>query len=249
MIILKSAEELRLMRESGRHCARIMQAIVARVRPGCTTGELNRVAEEEIAKAGLTASFKGYGGFPESICTSVDDEVVHGIPGPRRLEAGQIVSIDLGIIYRGFHSDMAVTVPVGEVEPEKRKLIEVTEESLCAGVAQATVGNRLSDISHAVQVHAERAGFSVVREYVGHGIGRQMHEGPQVPNFGPPGSGPILQEGMTLAIEPMVNLGRYQVYTDLDGWTVRTKDGTASAHFEHTVAVTAEGPQILTLPG
>jgi len=246
MIIIKSPQELEIMREAGRIVARTRRLLVEAVRPGVTTAELDAMAEDAIRRAGATPTFKGYNGFPGSICTSIDDEVVHGFPGPRRLREGEIISIDLGATYRGYVGDAAVTVPVGRVSEEVERLLEATRGSLAEGIARAVVGNHLSDISHAVQEHVERRGFSVVRDFVGHGIGQRMHEDPQIPNFGPPGRGPLLREGMTLAIEPMVNMGGYEVFVEPNGWVVRTRDGRPSAHFEETVAVTADGPWILT---
>ncbi|HEY3315391.1 MAG TPA: type I methionyl aminopeptidase [Bacillota bacterium] len=246
MIIIKSPEELAIMREAGRIVARTRRILSEAVKPGVTTGELDTLAEDVIRKAGATPTFKGYHGFPASICASVDAEVVHGFPGPRRLIEGEIISIDLGATYRGYVGDAAITLPVGEILPEVAALLEATKGGLAAGIAQATGGNHLSDISHAVQAYVESRGFSVVRDFVGHGIGQNMHEDPQVPNFGPPGRGPLLKEGMTLALEPMVNLGTHAVYIEPNGWTVRTLDGKPSAHFEETVAITADGPVILT---
>lgn len=248
MIILKTEEEIGSLREAGRIVAQCHEVLARAIRPGITTKELDEIAEAFIRDAGGVPTFKGYCGYPASICVSVNDEVVHGIPGPRTLVEGDIVSIDAGVTYQGFIGDCAYTWPVGRVSEVASRLMRVTRESLAVGIAQARAGNRLSDISHAVQSHVEKRGFSVVRDYVGHGIGRQMHEEPQIPNFGPPGRGPRLEVGMVLAIEPMVNAGGYEVYTEQDQWTVRTRDGSLSAHFEHTVAITRDGPQILTLP-
>lgn len=247
MIILKTAEEIAVLREAGRIVARCLEILAEAIRPGITTGELDAIAEAFIRKSGGIPTFKGYFGYPASICTSPNDVVVHGIPGPRVLKDGDIVSIDVGVTYKGFVGDAAYTWPVGRVSEAARKLLRVTEEALHAGIAQARPGNRLGDISHAVQAHVEAHGFSVVRDYVGHGVGRRMHEEPQVPNFGPPGKGPVLAAGMVLAIEPMVNAGGHEVFTDRDNWTVRTRDGKLSAHFEHSVAITEDGPEILTL--
>ncbi|MHB8927255.1 MAG: type I methionyl aminopeptidase [Bacillota bacterium] len=246
MIVLKSPQELAVMRQAGRIVAQARRLIIEAVRPGVTTAELDALAEDSIRRSGATPAFKGYHGFPASICASVDDQVVHGFPGPRRLREGEIIAIDLGAVYRGYVGDGAVTVPVGEVPDEVLRLLEATREALAEGITRAVAGNHLSDISHAVQEYVESRGFSVVRDFVGHGIGQKMHEEPQIPNFGPPGRGPLLKEGMTLAIEPMVNLGGYEVFIEPNGWTVRTRDGKPSAHFEETVAVTAAGPQILT---
>lgn len=246
MIILKSERELRYMRDAGRIVAGTLEEVKKATRPDVTTQELDKVAEEYIKGAGAIPAFKGYHGFPGNICTSVNEQVVHGIPGLRRLKSGDNVSIDIGAVINGYYGDAAITVPVGEVDAEVAKLIEVTEASLNRGLEQAVAGNKLSDISHAVQVEAEAHGYGVVRDYVGHGIGRNMHEDPQIPNYGPPGRGPRLKPGMTLAIEPMINLGTYDVRTLDDGWTVVTTDGKRSAHFEHTVVVTEDGPEVLT---
>lgn len=246
MIILKSERELRYMRDAGRIVAGTLEEVKKATRPDVTTQELDKVAEEYIKGAGAIPAFKGYHGFPGNICTSVNEQVVHGIPGLRRLKSGDNVSIDIGAVINGYYGDAAITVPVGEVDAEVAKLIKVTEASLNKGLEQAVAGNKLSDISHAVQVEAEAHGYGVVRDYVGHGIGRNMHEDPQIPNYGPPGRGPRLKPGMTLAIEPMINLGTYGVKTLDDGWTVVTTDGKRSAHFEHTVVVTENGPEILT---
>lgn len=248
MIIRKSPRELEIMREAGRIVARAHEAVRQAVAPGVTTAELNALAEEVIRRAGAVPTFLGYHGFPASICASPNDVVVHGIPGDQPLREGDILSVDIGATFQGYVGDAAYTWPVGRVSDQAEALLRATEESLHKGIAQARVGNRLSDISHAVQAHVEAAGFSVVRDYAGHGVGQAMHEGPQIPNYGPPGRGPRLQEGMVLAIEPMVNTGTFEVYTEPDGWTVRTKDGGLSAHFEHTVAVTDAGPVILTVP-
>ncbi|MEW6308402.1 MAG: type I methionyl aminopeptidase [Bacillota bacterium] len=247
MIILKSKRELALMRKAGRVVAAALAAVEAAVAPGVKTVQLDRVAAAEIARLGAQPAFLGYHGFPASICTSVNDEVVHGVPGERVLEEGDIISIDIGAYLAGFYGDAAVTLPVGEVGPGAQHLIGVTRIALARGIAAAVPGNRLSDIGHAVQAYVEAEGCAVVREYVGHGIGRQMHEPLQVPNFGPAGQGALLKAGLTLAIEPMVNLGGAPVTVDpVDGWTVRTADGTLSAHFEHTIAVTDDGPEVLT---
>lgn len=246
MIIFKSEREIQHMREAGRIVALALRAVREAVAPGVTTKDLDEVAREVITSHGAIPSFKGYHGYPGNICASVNEEVVHGIPGSRKLQEGDIVSVDCGATYNGFVGDSAVTIPVGKIDPVSEQLLRVTEESLYKGIAAAIVGNRLSDISHAVQVHVEAVGFSVVRDYVGHGIGRNMHEDPQIPNFGPPGHGPLLKPGMVLAIEPMVNVGTYKVRTLKDGWTVLTADGKRSAHFEHTIAITPDGPKLLT---
>lgn len=247
MIILKSNREIDLMREAGRIVALALEKMRTSVKPGITTADLDRIAEEVITENGARPLFKGYGGFPASICTSVNEEVVHGIPSLRLLNSGDIISIDIGAEKNGYCGDAAVTLPVGEVSEEALNLLQVTKTALEKGIEKACPGNRLSDISHAVQSYAESHGFSVVREYVGHGIGTKMHEDPKVPNFGPPGRGPRLETGMVLAIEPMVNQGTYQVEVLQDGWTVVTRDRKLSAHFEHTVAVTDNGPEILTV--
>ncbi|HHX95611.1 MAG TPA: type I methionyl aminopeptidase [Clostridia bacterium] len=247
MIILKSNREIDLMREAGRIVALALEKMRTSVKPGITTADLDRIAEEVITGNGARPLFKGYGGFPASICASVNEEVVHGIPSLRLLNSGDIISIDIGAEKNGYCGDAAVTLPVGEVSKEALKLLQVTKTALEKGIEKACPGNRLSDISHAVQNYAESHGFSVVREYVGHGIGTKMHEDPKVPNFGPSGRGPRLETGMVLAIEPMVNQGTYQVEVLQDGWTVVTRDRKLSAHFEHTVAITDNGPEILTV--
>jgi methionyl aminopeptidase len=248
VIIIKSREEIALMRRAGEIVAAAIDAARAAVRPGVTTEELDNVAAREIAGRGAQPSFLGYRGFPKTICTSVNDEIVHGIPGPKRVQEGDLVKLDVGAIVEGFHADSAVTIPVGEPSPEALKLVETTGRALWAGLAEARLGNRLHDIGAAVQTVAEGAGFSVVREYVGHGIGRSLHEEPPVPNYGTPGKGFKLTEGLVLAIEPMVNIGSFETRLLDDGWTVVTEDGTLSAHFEHTVAITADGPWVLTDP-
>lgn len=235
------------MREAGRITARALRVVGETVHPGVTTAELDRVAEEIIRSAGAVPAFKGYHGFPGTICSSVNDQVVHGIPGSTVLREGDILSVDVGAIIDGYYGDSAMTFPVGEVSDNAKALMDATRAALEAGIEQCVVGQRLYDISHAVQQVAEAAGFSVVREYVGHGIGRSMHEDPQLPNFGPAGQGPKLASGMVFAIEPMVNAGGTAVRSLDDGWTVVTEDGSLSAHFEHTVAVTDDGPLILTL--
>ena len=246
MIILKSERELGYMRDAGRIVAQTHQELAKAVIPGVTTKELDQLAEDFICSKGAVPSFKGYNGFPAAICTSVNEEVVHGIPSLRSLKSCDIISIDVGAIINGYHGDAAVTLPVGDVSQEAARLLEVTEESLYKGIENAVVDNRLTDISHAIQRHVEEQGYSVVRDFVGHGIGRKMHEDPQVPNFGIPGRGPRLKTGMCLAIEPMVNEGTYEVDVLLDNWTVVTADKKLSAHFEHSIAVTEKGPVILT---
>ena len=246
MITCKSEQEVERMRQAGRIVAEVLAGLRERIKPGVTTGALDAWAEQYIRRRGGVPSFKGYRGYPASVCISVDSEVVHGIPGHRRLREGQIVSLDVGVIYQGYHGDAAMTVGVGQISPEAETLLETTERALAAGIAMARAGRRLGDVSHAVQVTAEAAGFNVIREYVGHGIGTDMHEDPQIPNFGPAGRGPLLRPGMTLAIEPMVVMGDYHTRVLEDGWTVVTADGSLAAHFEHTVAVTDGDPEILT---
>lgn len=246
MIILKSEREINYLRDAGRIVAETHEEVKKAVKPGVSTLDLDRIAEEYIKGRGAIPAFKGYHGFTGNICSSVNEEVVHGIPGLRKLKTGDNVSIDIGAVINGYNGDAAITIPVGEVDAEVQKLLDVTEESLYKGIEQAIIGNRLSDISHAVQSHVEQYGFGVVRDYVGHGIGRSMHEDPQVPNYGSPGRGPRLKAGMTLAIEPMVNMGTYEVKTLDDGWTVVTLDGKRSAHFEHSIAITDGKPEILT---
>ncbi len=246
LIVLKTADELASMRRAGSLAARAIREVAEAVAPGVTTAHLDHLAEIFIRDGGGTPSFKGYRGYPASICTSVDDEVVHGIPGPRVLEDGAIVSIDLGVLLEAFHADLALTVPVGDVPPEVRRLLATTATSLDAGIAAVRAGGTLGDVGWAIQSVVEAAGFSAVRDFAGHGIGRALHEDPQVANVGRPRSGLALQAGMTLAIEPMVNMGGPDVFMEDDGWTVRTRDHSLSAHAEHTVAVTAGGPEILT---
>ena len=246
MIFLKSERELNYLRDAGKIVAKTLIEVKKAVRPEVATQELDKIAEEYIKSCGAIPAFKGYHGFPGNICTSINEEVVHGIPGLRKLKNGDNVSIDIGTVINGYYGDAAITVPVGEVDARVQKLLDVTEESLYKGIAQATVGNRLSDISHAIQSYAESFNYGVVRDFVGHGIGRSMHEDPQVPNYGIPGRGPHLKVGMTLAIEPMINMGTHEVRTLVDNWTVVTADKRRSAHFEHTIAVTPDGPEILT---
>ena len=246
MISCKSEKEISYMRDAGRIVARTLEEVTKAVAAGVTTKELDQLAEDFIVKAGAKPAFKGLYGFPSTICASVNEEVVHGIPGSRKLKDGDIISIDVGAGINGYYGDSAVTVPVGEVKSEALQLIKVTEESLYKGIAEARPGARLSDISNAVQTWAEKSGYSVVRDFVGHGIGSKMHEDPQIPNVGKPGRGPRLRTGMTLAIEPMINLGAYEVRTLENNWTVVTNDAKLSAHFEHTVAITDSLPEILT---
>lgn len=249
MIILKSQEEIEKIAESCRIVADTIEAIRFMVTPGLTTRDVENFADTHIRELGGVPAFKGYRGYPASICTSVNDEVIHGIPSKRFLQEGDILSIDLGVHKDGFYGDGAVTIPVGKIVPALERLLRVTEESLYIGIMNAIVGNRVSDISYAIQRHVESNGFSVVKAFVGHGIGRELHEDPQIPNFGSAGRGPRLREGMTLAIEPMVNLGSHEVVVLNDGWTAVTSDGKPSAHFEHTVLITPDEPRILTKRG
>lgn len=234
------------MRTAGRMVAEILQILREQVRPGVTTFELDQLAEEQCQKRKARPAFKGYGGFPYTICASPNDRVVHGFPNQQPLVEGDIISIDFGLIIDGFYGDSAITVPVGRIAPKTEELLKVTQDSLACGIAKAVHGGHLSDISHAVQTRVEADGYSVVREFVGHGIGRQLHEDPQIPNYGIAGRGPKLKVGMTFAIEPMVNVGDPGVKVLNDGWTAVTVDGQLSAHFEHTIAVTDNGPEILT---
>jgi methionyl aminopeptidase len=244
---LKTKEEIEIMRQAGRIVAQTLDMVGENIRPGMTTAELDRLIEDFIRSHGAVPAFKNYQGFPASACISIDEEVVHGIPGSRVIKEGEIVSVDIGSIVDGFYGDSARTFAVGEVSPEKERLMAVTQQSLRAGIDKARKGNRLGAVSAAVQRVAEGGGYGVVRQLVGHGIGRNMHEEPQVPNFGSEDEGPVLETGMVLAIEPMINMGTYDVKTLPDGWTVVTADGQPSAHFEHTVAITDDGPDILTL--
>ena len=246
MIPLKSRQDLIMLKRSGAILAAVMQKLQASLRPGMTTLDIDLLSEELIRKEKALAAFKGYKGFPGTACISVNEEIVHGIPGSRVILEGDIVSIDLGVNYEGFFSDMAVTLPVGKVDNARLKLIAVTKQSLDIGIKQAQVGNYLTDISHSIQSFAEGQGLSVVRQFVGHGIGTALHEEPEIPNFGRPGLGPRLKNGMVLAIEPMINLGSWECEIMKNGWTAVTVDGACSAHFEHTIAVTDKGPVILT---
>jgi methionyl aminopeptidase len=249
VIIRKSQAEIEAMARAGRVVAETLRRIGEQLSPGVTTRELDEVAEEYIRSQGGAPTFKGYRGFPASICTSPNSMVVHGIPGPIRLDEGDIISVDVGVTLDGFVADSAYTFPVGEIDDETQRLLDVCQAALGAGIEEARAGNHLQDIGHAVQKTTEEAGFSVVRSLVGHGIGRSMHEEPQIPNFGEPGRGPLLAPGMTLAIEPMINAGGPEVWVADDHWSISTEDGSLSAHFEHTVAVTEGEPAILTLTG
>ena len=246
MIILKSPQEIEKISHACRVVAMTLIYLKDKVDPGVTTQELDRLAEEFMVKQGARPAFKGYRDFPCTICTSINEEVVHGIPSKKHLEEGDIIGIDVGAVVEGYFGDAAITFPVGKIAPNVQRLLEVTEQALYEGISQAYPGNRLSDISHAIQERAEAAGFGVVRDFVGHGIGKNLHEDPQVPNFGLPGQGPRLREGMVLAIEPMINMGGAPVKVLEDNWTVVTQDGSLSAHFEHTISVTPQGPVILT---
>jgi methionyl aminopeptidase len=245
-IRIKSANEVDILRKAGKILSSIVIQLQSSLTSGMSTKDIDLKAEELVRQNKVTAAFKGYHGFPGVACVSVNEVVVHGIPDSRIIKNGDIVSLDMGIIYEGYYSDMAVTVPIGNISPEIRRLLDVTRGSLFRGIEQARVGNKLSDISFAVQSFVEMHGFSVVRDFVGHGIGRALHEEPEIPNYGRAGQGPVLQEGMVFAIEPMVNMGGHRTKTLTDGWTVVTEDGKPSAHFEHTIVITARGPEILT---
>jgi methionyl aminopeptidase len=246
MIQLKSSQEIARMEVANRIVAEILEEVKCQVRPGVETRELDNLAEACCRKYKVKPAFKGYRGYNHSLCIAVNEEVVHGIPGHRQLKAGDLVSLDFGVLYDGFYGDAAITLPVGEVSPQAQKLMQATEESLYAGIGELKVGGRLGDISHAVQTTVEKKGFSVIRQFVGHGIGRALHEDPQIPNFGPKGRGPALKVGMTLAIEPMTSAGSWEVKILEDGWTAVTEDGSLAAHFEHTVALTEKGVLILS---
>jgi methionyl aminopeptidase len=248
MIHIRTPQEIENMRPGNRLVAQVLRTLREAIKPGITTKELDQMAEHAVRAAGATPAFKGYRGFPASLCVSINEEVVHGIPGPRPLKEGEIVSLDLGVYLNEYYGDAAMTVPVGTVGEEATRLLEVTQQALARGIEQARDGNRLFDVSHAVQSWAESHGFSVVRDFVGHGIGRNLHEDPQVPNFGPPHQGPRLRPGMVLAIEPMINAGTCDVTILEDKWTVVTADRRLSAHFEHTIAITDGAADILTLP-
>ncbi|MEI7621965.1 MAG: type I methionyl aminopeptidase [Actinomycetes bacterium] len=244
----RSQDELRHMRAAGRVVAEMHEQIRAAIRPGVTTADLDAIGRKVIDNRGATSNFLGYHGFPAVICASPNDVIVHGIPGPIVLNEGDIISVDCGAVVEGWHGDAAFTAGVGEISPEAARLISVTEASLAAGIAAMVEGNTLGDIGAAVQAVVEQAGFSVVRDYVGHGIGRAMHEAPEVPNYGVPGKGGKLKKGMTLAVEPMVTIGEAETFLTEDGWTVLSADGSWAAHFEHTIAIGPDGPEILTLP-
>lgn len=246
-ILLKSKEEIEIMRAAGRIVAEALDMVEEEITDGITTERIDKLVEEFINDRGAKPSFKGYHGFPATACISIDDEVVHGIPGKRVIQEGEIVSVDIGAYWNGFHGDSARSYAIGRINEKKRKLLEFTQKALLAGIDKAKKGNKLGAISSAVQQVAETQGYGIVRQLVGHGIGREMHEEPQVPNFGSADEGPVLQTGMVLAIEPMINLGTHRVKTMPDGWTIVTADGQASAHFEHTVAITENGPDILTV--
>jgi methionyl aminopeptidase len=247
VITIKSAREIELMRVSGKITAKTLSMLMKTVKAGMTTAEIDRLAEDSIRSMGGTPTFIGYNGYAHTLCTSVNEEVVHGIPGARVVKDGDLLSLDLGTTLEGYVSDSAVTIPIGNVSAEAKRLMTVTQECLMLGIAQMLAGNRLGDIGHAVQQHAEKNGYGVVRQLVGHGVGTKLHEEPQVPNYGTPGHGTQLRPGLVLAIEPMITEGSYEVETLDDGWTVITEDGKLAAHFEHTIAVTNEGPRILTL--
>lgn len=246
MIPIKSEEDLKMLKKSGEILSKIMQRLQEFVRKGVLTIEIDRLAEELTEQEGAIPAFRGYQGFPANICTSINEEVVHGMPNQRKLKEGDIISLDFGINYEGYFSDAAVTLPIGQIDAQVQKLIDVTRNALFEGIGQAQIKNHLSDISSAIQTYVEKRGFSVVRQFVGHGIGRNLHENPELPNFGMPHQGALLTNGMVLAIEPMVNMGTWECKILDNGWTAVTKDGLPSAHFEHTVAITEEGPEILT---
>jgi methionyl aminopeptidase len=247
MIIIKSPREIEQMKRSNAIVAEVFEKLKGMIVPGISTKELDQVAEDYILLKGARPAFKGYRGFPATLCISINEEVVHGIPGQRRLKEGDLVSLDVGVNFVGYYGDAAITLPVGEVDPEAKRLLEVTERALSIGIEKAKVGNRLFDISYAIQSWVESHGFSVVRDFVGHGIGKDLHEEPQVPNFGAPHQGPRLEKGMVFALEPMVNEGTYEVRILSDGWTVVTADGKRSAHFEHTIVITDGGAEILSV--
>jgi len=245
-IIIKSEREIDIMRQAGRIVAAVLELLKSKLRTGMNTKELDVIAARELKRLGAEPSFKGYHGFPANVCVSINEEIVHGIPGEQVVNEGDIVSLDLGAIYNGFQGDAAITVPVGKISPQAERLVATTRGALEAGIAAARVGVRLGSVSAAIQNYAESRGYSVVREYTGHGIGRQMHEEPQIPNFGRPGEGPELKKGMTIALEPMVNTGDWRTRLGSDHWVVLTADGSLSAHFENTIAITDSKPEVLT---
>ncbi|HAR35477.1 MAG TPA: type I methionyl aminopeptidase [Acidobacteria bacterium] len=249
MIIYKSEAEIEMMRQSSQIVARILSELKDMIRPGLETRELDWYAERRARELGAVPAFKGYRGYPASLCVSINEEIVHGIPSSRRLQEGDIVSLDFGVVYEGFYGDAALTVPVGQVSELAQRLIEVVKRAFYRGLEELKIGNRLSDVSAAIQQEVEKAGFSVIRAFVGHGIGRSLHEEPQLPNFGLPGHGPRLKKGLTLAIEPMIAAGHWEVEVLNDGWTAITQDRSLSAHYEHTVALTDRGVEILSLDG
>ena len=247
-IIVKSRDEISIMREAGRHVAEVLQILTDALRPGIIELELDEIVRREYKKRNIIPTFLGYYDYPATVCVSINDEIVHGIPGKREIQEGDVVSLDLGCTYKGFVADSARTEGVGDIGPEKQRLIDVCKEAVWRGIGAARGGNRIGDIGFAIQTYVEGEGFSVVKEYVGHGVGRQMHEEPQIPNYGRLGTGLPLRPGMVIAIEPMVNVGTWQTKKDPDNWTVRTKDGSLSAHFEHTLAITEGEAEVLTLP-
>lgn len=246
MIKIKTKQEIDIIYEAGKILGKVADVLKKNIKAGVMTRELDSIAEKEFDKFGVVSAFKGYRGFPANICSSINEEVVHGIPNERKLQEGDILSIDLGIKLDGYYADMAFTQPVGKIKPELKKLIDTTREALTKGIYQARINKRIYDISYAIQSYVEASGFSVVREFVGHGIGKELHEEPQIPNFGRPSTGETITEGMVFAIEPMVNMGSWEVDLSENGWTALTRDGLSSCHFEHTVAVLRDGPKILT---
>ncbi len=246
MIIIKTPKEIEIMSRGGKILAKVLQKVARTVKSGITTQELNRLAKELVLRLGAKPSFEGYKGYPAGLCTSVNEEIVHGIPSIRKLKSGDIIGLDLGVLYKGYYTDSAVTVPVGKVSAEVLRLIEVTKEALKIGIEKVVPGNHIGDISMAIQQYVEKEGFNVVRNLVGHGVGKHVHEEPQIPNYGKPGTGPEIKVGMTLALEPMVVIGSWQAEQAQDGWAFVAKDKSFAAHFEHTVAVTSKAPRILT---
>jgi methionyl aminopeptidase len=247
-IIIKSDDEIAIMRQAGSIVAKTMQKLIAALRPGLNVKDLDRMVRDEFNEAGVEPTFLNYNGYPATVCVSINEQIVHGIPRKRAIQEGDVVSVDLGCTYKGFVADHAITVVVGNGAPEKQELVDVARDSLCAGIEQARAGNRIGHIANAIQTYVEARGFGVVREYVGHGVGRAMHEEPQVPNFGNADSGPVLKKGMVLALEPMVTAGDWRTKQLADNWTVVTKDGSLAAHFEHTIAITDGDPVVLTVP-